>query len=232
MAKDTFINPATGNVETVQYDAAGNPVSTINKDFTGTEQGMQPLSGFAKQYNPSQLAQMVWQNPWSILPDVYKGIKSGGPGYQALRDYGPQLLTLYNVMVGGNNPLTGGTAVGDYTNWLNNMFKTLGTPGGRAFSSGELLQNIFKQKTGGTSALANILQSAGPSEQVNALFQILQDVAGVSMNPIAGRGYIDAARRAGDAYQNAMLRAPANKGANQQILTEWIAQHYPGLLPR
>lgn len=205
----------------------------VDPNAVGTV-GTNPLSGFAANYDPAQLSAQIWQNPWNILPDVFKGINVSGPGYQALRDLGADPVALYNIMQGGSSDLTA-AGVGGYTNWLASLYKNLGTPGGRTFSSKEMLSNIFKQKSqgkGSENALARLLSSGGASEQIRTLFGLVQDAANAGMNPLASRGYIDAIRRAGDVYGNEMLRQPVNAGANNQMISEWMRTRFPGLVPR
>lgn len=206
----------------------------------GLTSGTEPLYGWAGQqgYVPSTLAQVVYQNPFTILPDVFKNLGMSGAGYQSLRDIGADPLTLYNIMAGARTTPAGETGLTDYTNWLKNMYQSFGTRGGRAFSAKELLGNIFRQTRGmaeggkNATGLAQILASAGAGEQARTLFQLIRDATNVGMNPYAATGYQAAVQRAGDAYQNAMLRQNVNEGANNQLITEFIAKNFPGLLPR
>src|SRR5262245_7555122 len=120
----------------------------------GLGPGTNPMRGFASQYTPST-AQMVWDSPWAILPNVFKAFGGGGDnaralraqtgaGYQSLRDIGADPLTLYNIMAGGDQLLSGqmggGSPEADYINWLNALYKSYGSVGGRAFSGRELLR--------------------------------------------------------------------------------------------
>ncbi len=97
--------------------------------------GTNPLNGFASRYTPAMLQNVIWDSPWAILPDVFNGINMAGPGYQALRDFGADPLTLYNIMNGaGGNDLTS-AGVGGFTNFMNALYGNLGSNGGRAFST-------------------------------------------------------------------------------------------------
>lgn len=236
---------ATGHNATPNYSAFsptgqfGNPDRMAFQDNTASQAGLpvgtNPPTGFASQYDPAQLANIIWSTPWAILPDVFKGMNATGPGYQALRDIGADPLTLYNIMVGGNTDfLSGkGNAPGNYTNWLNNLYSSLGSVGGRGFNAGELLGRLFNPvNTKDTqSSLYNILTAGDASTQMRTLFNMVRDASNVGMNPLAARGYQAALSNAGDSALNAMLRQPVNQGANAIPLYEYIRQNNPGLIP-
>lgn len=220
------INPTTGK----RYDKQFPGVAT---DPANTANGMNPLGGWAgtQGFNPSELANTIYTQPFQVLPQVFKGLNTAGSGYQSLRDIGADPLTLYNIMKGSRKPFDETTGVGDYTNWLHDMYQTYGTRGGRAFSAKELLSTIFGQHQGGASALANILQGAGPGGEGNALYNLIRDVSAVGMNPLAAAGYNASVQRASDAFNNARITTDANKGANNMMVTDWIRQQFPGLMP-
>ncbi len=206
----------------------------VNADASNAEkQGTNPLTGFASRYDPSQLEQ-IWQSPWAILPDVFPGMNLQGPGYQGLRDIGADPLTLYNIMAGRSDSLGGGTATGNYTNWLADLMKSYGTKGGRSFAGNELLHALFNPKGGegaGTqSALYNILTAGDAGTQMRTLFNMARDASNVGLNPLAARGYQSALARAGDQAQNAMLNSNANQGANNEPVFQYIREHFPGLI--
>ena len=62
---------------------------------------MAPMTGWAAQqgYTPESL-NSIYDNPWFLLQDVFKGIKESSPGFQGLRDLGGDPLALYSVMAG------------------------------------------------------------------------------------------------------------------------------------
>lgn len=193
--------------------------------------GTNPLYGFAQRYNPSLLNQVIWDSPWAILPDVFNGINTAGPGYNALRDLGADPLTLYNIIAGSRNDLTG-SGVGGYTNWLASLYGSMGQPGGRAFSAQELLNNIFNQGGGdSTTALGRIMASGDAGTQVRTLFNLVREATNAGMNPLAARGYQGAMARAGDTYLNQAIGDRANQGAANQQMHQWLRQNYPGLIP-
>lgn len=208
--------------------------STAVDPNAGTTAGMDPLTGFAAQFNPSQLAQTVYSSPFAILPKVFSGMTQQGPGYQALRDIGADPLSLYNIMTGANKNMSEKTGLGDFTNWLASMYKSYGTTGGRAFNARELLGNLFGQTEQSKSSLANILRGAGQGGQSSVLYNLIRDISGASMNPLAGAGYNAAAQRAADQYNTALISNNAAGGANnpnQMLITDWIRNNVPGLLP-
>lgn len=203
----------------------------------GIKSGTNPGTGFSRQYNASQL-QNLWETPWAILPDVFKGINTTGSGYQALRDIGADPLTLYNLMAGRNNSLSGeegGNAAGNYGNWLAQLYGSMGTAGGRGFNGAELLGNLFNPVGGEgkqtQSALYNILTAGDASTQMRTLFNMAREASNVGMNPLAARGYQAALARTGDTAINRMMHDDANEGANNMPLYQLIRQLAPGLVP-
>ena len=225
MAKKTTINPFgdESSVTSLSTDVGGPSMNT----------GMDPLSGWAgtQGFNPAELANIVYTSPFSILPNVFKGMTQSGPGYQTLRNIGGDPLALYNIMQGGNKVFSEKSGVNDFTNWLRNMYASYGSRGGRAFNAQELLGNIFKQTEGSQSSLANILRGAGEGGQANALYSLIRDVTGVGMNPLAGAGYNAAMQRAADQYNTARISSGSGEGANNMLITDWIRKNMPSLIP-
>ncbi len=198
----------------------------------GITSGTNPFTGFSARYNPANLDATIWDNPWMVLPDVFNGIKSTGVGYQSLRNLAADPLTLYNIMNGAT--AAGGSNSGDFANWLNNLYSSLGSVGGRGFSAKELLGNIFNAK-GGTgedaSSLGNILLAGDASTQLRTLFNMLREATNVSMNPLAARGYQAATQRAGDRALNIASKQDANQGASNMPIYQILRSIAPGLVP-
>lgn len=223
-----------------QDPAYANVYSTSNgaaPQTPNSQTGTNVLSGFASRYNPSLLDQNIWSNPFSILPDVFAGINTAGPGYQALRDFGADPLTLYNIMLGGQNgDLYGtGTSAGDYTNFLAGLYKSMGTVGGRGFSGGELLHSLFNPNTPGAgqtagSPLYNLLSTGDLSTQMRTLFNLASAVTNVGMNPLAAKGYQGALQRAGDQAMNMAMKQDANSGAANTPIYQLIRSIAPSLV--
>lgn len=221
---------------TVQQATAANNAATAASNSAsqaGLTAGMNPSVGFSSQYNPSQLAGTIWDSPWSILPDVFKGINTAGGGYQALRDIGADPLTLYNIMVGGNTDFMDknqpGNAPGNYANWLNALYSSLGSRGGRGFSAGELINKIFNPGGAGEnnqnqSSLYRILTAGDSSTQMRTLFNLLRDASNVGMNPLAARGYQAAVSRQGDMALNRGLHdnTGGTGGANDIPMYQYL----------
>jgi hypothetical protein len=204
----------------------GSYASSSSSDMSG---GMSPLSGFASRYTPA-LANQAYENPWYILQDVFSGISPSSPGYQALRDFGGDPLTLFNIMQGSRQKIDQGA--GDFINWLANMYSNMGTPGGQAFNANNLIRTLFGQTKFGAESdntLGQILGAGDMSTQVRTLFNMLRDASNVGMNPLAARGYQSAVAQAGDAYGNAQMKSPADATMNP---TAWIAQNFPQLAGR
>lgn len=191
--------------------------------------GTQPMSGFAARYTPA-LADQAYQNPWYLLSDVFPGIDTMSPGYQALRDFGGDPLTLYNVMHGAWQSGKGTAEQGpqDFINFMADLYANMGKVGGRGFDANELLQNVFNQKTGqnANTVLGQILSAGDMSTQVRTLFNILRDISNVGMNPLAARGYQAAIASAGDRYGSQMMKTDA---ANTVGPVDWIRQNAPWL---
>lgn len=207
--------------------AGSGGVAAAGTGQTGA--GMSPLTGFAAQYNPS-LANQAYENPWFILEDVFPGISGSDPGYQALRDFGGDPLTLFNIIKGSGQKIDQGA--GDFINWLAGMYQNMGTVGGSTFDPNQLLNMLFGQTEFGAESkntLGQILGAGDMSTQTRTLFNMLRDVSNTTMNPLAARGYQSAVAQAGDKYGNAMMKSDADKTMNP---AEWIAQNMPHLAGR
>lgn len=195
----------------------------------GATPGLSPTRGFASRYAPGML-DTIYDNPWTILPDVFKGIQTSSPGYQALRDFGGDPLSLYNIIKGSGSKIDGGSD--EFTNFMADLYKNLGTPGGKGFDAKGMIDAVFgTTKTGAdaTSSLGQILGAGDMGQQIRTLFNLLRDVSGVGMNPLAASGYQSALAQAGDRYGLAQMKAPAG-----QTMTpvEWIAKNMPTLALR
>ena len=218
--------------------AAGGGSRTGTGTGTGTnpnQNGLTPLTGFASQYSPEQATQ-AYDNPWYILQDVFKGINPSSPGFQGLRDFGGDPLTLFNVMSGADRRIEDSGA-NEFINFMANLYKNLGTVGGQTFSSQELLGNIFGTGVSDTdpgtgearTTLGQILQAGDQSTQVRTLFNLLRDVSNVTMNPLAASAYQAATARAGDTYGNAMMQRNAGDIVGP---AQWMSQNTPWLTQR
>lgn len=227
MATTGIIDERTGSTGTGSSTFPGttSTTGTGTSTGTGTNSGMSPNTGFSAQYAPGALNDTIYDNPWYILQDVFKGMSTSSPGYQYLRDFGADPLSIYNIMTGGSGTIDGGA--GDFTNFMAELYRNLGTPGGQGFDTRELLSNIFN--AGENSSLGNILNAGDMNTQIRTLFNLLRDVASVGMNPLAASGYQSAVARAGDQYGNAMLKSSAE---NTMGPSEWIAQNMPWLTVR
>lgn len=224
MATNQYSNDITSSAAPAPRNTGGTPANPGEADPNGSN----PLYGFAARYNPSQL-ENIWSNPWAILPDVFPGMDMRGAGYQALRDIGADPLTLYNIMAGQGGDLSGGTATGNYANWLANLLASYGSVGGRGFSGRELLSSVFNPGEG--SALENILTAGDASTQMRTIFNMLRDASNVGLNPLAARGYQAAAARAGDQAINKMMTSGSNEGVNNMPIYQVLREIAPGLVP-
>lgn len=220
-----------------------NPNAITGPNMPG--QDMAPLTGWARGrgYNPTEL-NAIWDSPWAILPDVFKGInQSGGPGYQALRDFGADPLTLYNIMVGGGTNFQGasGNPQGNYANWLQQLYSNLGSQGGAGFNAGNLLRQLFNPDVSSTmnqygqpdrqSSLYNILTAGDSGTQMRTIYNMARDAANVGMNPLAARGYASALSRAGDTAINQNLSSNSGSGTADIPIYELLKRIAPGLAP-
>ena len=235
----------SGAGQTLQTDtsnSAGAPAAAYNatpatpatpppgpSDPMATGGGLAPLTGFASRYSPA-LASQAYENPWYILPDVFPGMSTSSPGYQALRDFGGDPLTLFNIIAGSQNKIDQGAS--PFINWLETIYKGMGTPGGQSFDAGALIKMLFGQTKFGADSentLGQILGAGDMGTQVRTLFNMLRDVSNVGMNPLAARGYQSAIAQAGDRYGNAQMQSGVEETQNP---SQWIAENLPWLSGR
>lgn len=242
---NTGINPYGGG--TSQYTQPVNP----NGQEGSNNQGTNRLSGFASNYSPTGL-ENIWQNPWMILAPGANGagvfgpnINLSGAGYQGLRNLQADPMSLYEMMAGRGNALTGlagqngqtdGTGTGNYVNWLASLYNNLGSVGGRGFSAGELLSNLFNPQgnaAAGGSSLENLLATGDASTQMRTLFNMAKDATNVGMSPLAARGYQGALSRAGDQAlaQYATTNVGGGNNATNVPMYQLLKQIAPGLAP-
>jgi hypothetical protein len=195
--------------------------------------GMAPMTGFASRYTPA-MADQVYENPWYLLSDIFPGMKTSSPGYQALRDLPFDPLTLYNLMVGSEQSTDQGA--GDYINWLKNMYEQQGSVGGATLNSTKLLKTLFGQEGLGAdseNSLGQILGAGDMGTQIRTLFNMAREVSNGTMNPLAARGYQSAIAQAGDRYGNAQMKTDlAENGGASLSPSQWIAQQMPWLTGR
>lgn len=213
---------SSANIEQWLTANAGNPNP---QNATGTD----PYSGFSARYQPGALRNVIYDNPWVILPDVFQGMQQNTPGYQNLRDIGADPLTLYNIMQGAYSGMTQFNE-GDYANWLAQIYANLGTVGGRSFNSRELLNSIANAREG--SALRAALDAGDTSTQVRTLYNLASEAMNAGMNPLAARAQQARMAQAGDRYMNQAISSNAGEGANALTFDRWLAQNMPGLLGR
>ena len=195
--------------------------------------GLAPMTGFASRYTPA-MADQAYENPWYVLPDVFPGMKTSSPMYQALRDPGGDLLTLFNILAGSGQKIDQGA--GTFINWLENIYKQQATPGGKDFDAAGMISTLFGQDKMGAESdntLGQILGAGDMGTQVRTLFNMLREVSNVGMNPLAARGYQSAVAQAGDMYGNAQMKADATEdGGASMSPNAWIAKNLPWLAGR
>lgn len=226
------VNNIDGEAGTTTAEIPDAPPSSADPR-AAMEGGTRPLSGFASRYSPVG-AQQAFENPWYILRDVFPGMSVSSPGYQALRDFGADPLVLYNIMQGAMQSIEdqGG---GDFINFMDELYRQLGSPGGRGFSALELINNIFgasnqvNEEGVGQTTLAQILGAGDQSTQIRTLFNLLRDVSNASMNPLAASAYQSAVAQAGDVYGNQMMQSGVEDTVGPAA---WIAQNMPWLAGR
>lgn len=204
-------------------DTTGNPA-------VDPMTGLAPMTGFASRYTPA-MADQVYENPWYLLTDIFPGMKTSSPMYQALRDLPFDPLTLFNIMIGSEQSIDQGA--GDYINWLNNLYTQQATPGGSTLNSASLIKTLFGQEGLGADSqntLGQILGAGDMSTQVRTLFNMAREISNGSMNPLAARGYQAAMAQAGDRYGSAQMKADATaEGGASMSPTEWMRENVPWL---
>lgn len=215
----------------VLNDALGNSGTSVTGSTGAGATGTTSAKGFASQYAPGALGS-IYDNPQSILPDVYKGLDWASPLAQTLSGMKADPLALYNLLVGSQTSFKDQSdAQGDeaFVNWLAEMYKGLGTAGGKGFNISNLLGGLFSQDTSKDepTALNSILRSGDTNQQANFLYSLVRDATNVGMNPMAAAGYQSATARSMDQWRNDTL-----KGDTGQNLTalEWIKKNNPGLV--
>lgn len=194
-----------------------------------TSAGMAPMEGFASRYTPA-MADQAYENPWYLLADIFPGMSESSPLYQALRDFGADPLTLFNIIMGSNQKIDQGA--GNFINFMDEFYRNMGSPGGQGIDTQGLINTLFGQDKFGADSqntLGQILGAGDMSTQVRTLFNMLRDVSNAGMNPLAARGYQAAIAQAGDRYGNAMLKSDAETTKNP---SQWIAETMPWLAGR
>lgn len=202
-----------------------NTLGTKQSTPTANTQG----TSFASQYTPAMM-DTVYENPWTILPDVFQGIPEGSALYRQLRDMGGDPLALYNISQGSQAGSTGNSAE-DFINWLAGMFGAQGQVGGNRFRANDLAQSVFGQNEFGAdaeTALGQILGAGDASTQMRTLYNLLRDASNVGMNPLAARGYQESIRQANDRYGEQLLSADGTNGGIQNPVS-WIREFAPWL---
>lgn len=226
----------TGTATTGGTLTGPSPLATA--DGTGnfapgdTAAGMAPWSGFASRYTPAMAQDIIYESPWSMILDVLPGLSGGesNPLFQALRDFGADPLTLFNIMMGSQQKIDQGG--GDFINFMEEFYRNMATPGGSAINAPALIQTLFGQEDLGADSqntLGQILGAGDRSTQVRTLFNMLRDVSEAGMNPLAARGYQSAIAQAGDRYNRAMLSADEDSAMSPD---KWIREQLPWLAGR
>lgn len=227
------------------YTTAGQPMPTFGataKPPGPTPSGMdgtRPLTGWAatQNFNPTSLNQL-YEAPWAILPRIFSGMTPSSPGYQMMRDFGADPLALFTMTEGANRITSGGA--GELANYLAQMFRNAGSAGGTAFNATELLRNIMNAQTKGPTvngmptpaqtSLGQMLGVGDPSQQARTLYNLVRDVAGVAMNPLAGQGFEAAMLQLLDTFQNRSLSQNAgdmqSPNAFVRQVAPWMAGQY------
>ncbi len=212
-----------------------SPLADLTANPTGGTEidpmtGLVPMTGFASRYTPA-LADQAYENPWYILPDVFPGMATSSPMFQALRDLGFDPLTLFNIMAGSQQTIDQGA--GDYINWLQNLYQQQATPGGATLDATSLIQTLFGQDALGAdskNSLGQILGAGDMGTQIRTLFNMAREISNGAMNPLAARGYQSALAQAGDRYGNAQMKADATDDGNASMSpTEWMRKNTPWL---
>jgi hypothetical protein len=229
-----FINDQTNASVTANTIASRNnlndwTVAAAGNPNPNNASGTDPYTGFSAQFQPGSLRNVIYDNPWSVLPYVFEGMGQNTPGYQNLRDIGADPLTLYNIMQGAYSGMTQFNE-GDYANWLAQVYGNLGQVGGRSFNSRELLGSIANAREG--SALRAALEAGDTSTQVRTLYNLASEAMNAGMNPLAARAQQARMAQAGDRYMSQSIGENANEGANSMTFDKWLLQNMPGLLGR
>jgi len=170
-------------------------------------QGSNPYHGFAAQFNPGALQQQIWQDPQMVLNAMYQqsGQGTSSPMYSTLRDfYGADPQSLW-LLTQGTTPGKFGDA-GSYANFLNAMYSSYQTPGGRAFSFPEILQNLqgVTDQSGVDpqyqSPLYQILTAGNASDQARTMYGLVGDAAKVGLSPAIASAFMNSLANETDRY--------------------------------
>jgi hypothetical protein len=234
----TNLDPTTGASNSIS-PAGNTAANTVDFNTPGgggqgggfdIRQGTNPITGWASQFDPVMLNNIIWDNPWAVLPKTFEGLNSASPGYQAMRDFGADPLTLYNIMNGSGNNDLASAGVGGFANFMHALYQSMASQGGRQFSTRELLNNIAG--AGQNSALGKIMTQGDAGTQVRTLYRLIQESTNAGMNPLAARGYQAAAARQGDQYLAAAMTpgsdGTAATGPASQPFYQWM--HSQGYL--
>lgn len=226
------------NIQTTPSVYSNDPTAAATgSSSTGVGSGSNPYTGWASQFPSNAGLQGIYNSPFALLPDVYKGLNLAGPGANYLQDFGADPMTLFTVMNGSRGAGAGlGANEGDYANFLNNLYSMMGGrqggagQAGRGFSASELTGNVFNASP--TSALGSLLTAGNSDQQMRTLFNILRDISNVSMTPMAARGYQSMLQRSGTQALNQMLHSTLDQsgGALNSSVYETIRRIAPQLM--
>lgn len=170
-------------------------------------QGTNPYHGFASRYNPAALQEQIWRDPQMVLNSMFgdSGQSIYSPLYATMRDfYGADPQSLW-LLTKGNTQGQFGNA-GDYANFLNSMYGNYQTPGGRAFSFAEILQNLagLTDQSGlsaqDQSPLWQTLSAGTASDQARTLYGLLGDAAKVGLSPTVASAFLNSLATQMDSY--------------------------------
>lgn len=225
-------DPAQSLIDLLKESTASTTPAGTGTTAIDNNGGMKDVTGRAKEwgYTPAMMDQ-VYQNPFAILKDLFPGMTESSPMYQALRNLGADPLTLFTVLAGSQSmfPETGGGS--NFVDWLSNMYSNYSTPGGKTVDGAQALRNIFGQDKLGAKATNSLGMSLGAgdqSTQTRTMFNLVKDIASMTMDPISSSGYQSAMQQAGDGYMNAMLKSSPDTAMSP---TSWIAKNYGNLIP-
>ena len=175
-------------------------------------------TGAASRYAPGY-ADILLSNPSQIFYDRAKqmGMMRGGD-LGAVRMLEPlaQVAPAFYALLQASQPNLFSAEA--QTNWMDRMAREYLTPGGSALSTMELFNSIFN----GPQAVQDLFRTGNPSQNVNALNDMLGAVAGQSYNPLLQRMMQGATDRAGYEYLSR-----TTQGRNPGPYDDWM-QRYLG----
>lgn len=209
-------------------DWQGAPPANPGAPVQPTPVSPTAATSLSEQYTPA-MREQLYENPWYAIEDIFQGVNTASPLYQALRDMGGDPVALYNIIRGSQSGIDGGSA--DYADWLGSMYQGQGSVGGQGFNAQDLLSALFSQEKFGADAdnvLGQILGAGDMSTQIRTLYNLARDASNVGMNPLAARAYQSALAQAGDRYGQAMLAAEPG-GAGPQNPAAWLRANAPWL---